>query len=403
MRKLLIHMKSVYQIPQKIKRLTDRRQKNLIPQYNIVMMSLIAFLLQYESFHMVFSSPESMHRRLRHIIKGRIPKIDAVRDTLSGIEPEEIQHILESVVARVKRNRVLASGMIGGYRTAAIDGVELFSSSRKSCPECLKRRRSDGTWEFFHRSVVYASIGGDLHVVFGQEMLKPRDTAEKDEGEQTGAKRLIRRLHAQHGHLADVIVGDALYLNAPFLNTLSECGLDAVIRLKDENRLIFQDAAGLFEQGEGKQAGFQTAKQRVEVWSLRHFQMEQYGQELRVVKFRETPRKMAGQSREVWLVTTLLEAPAQTLWEMMRRRWDIENNVFHQLKTYYHAGHCFCHRAVEVIFLLILLAFNMRELYLFRRLRNFSERNISRKSVTMIFRDQLLLEDFKTILYMDSG
>ena len=49
-------------------------------------------------------------------------------------------------------------------------------------------------------------------------MLKPRDGAEKDEGELTGGKKLIRRLKERHGHFADVIVADALYLNAPFIN-----------------------------------------------------------------------------------------------------------------------------------------------------------------------------------------
>ena len=29
----------------------------------------------------------------------------------------------------------------------------------------------------------------------------------------------------------------------------------------------------------------------------------------------------------------------RVLWEMMHRRWDIEENGFHQLKTYYHAKH----------------------------------------------------------------
>ena len=48
----------------------------------------------------------------------------------------------------------------------------------------------------------------------------------KDEGELTGGKRLIERLKKRHGHFADVIVADALYLNAPFINTLKENGLE---------------------------------------------------------------------------------------------------------------------------------------------------------------------------------
>lgn len=63
---------------------------------------------------------------------------------------------------------------------------------------------------------------------------------------------MIEQLKKRHGHFADVIVADALYLNAPFINTLKENGLEGVIRLKDERRMIFQDAERLFKQDEGK-------------------------------------------------------------------------------------------------------------------------------------------------------
>ena len=93
-------------------------------------------------------------------------------------------------------------------------------------------------------------------------MLKPRDGAEKDEGELTGGKRLIKRLRQRHVHFADVIVADALYLNAPFINTVKENGLDAVIRLKDEKRLIFQDAEGFLTREKGKRNHSNMGKRR---------------------------------------------------------------------------------------------------------------------------------------------
>lgn len=404
MKKLLNHMKSVYQIPEKIKGLTDHREKRLISHEQVVMAVLIVLMLQYESFHTVFTAPESMDKRLKHVIKGRIPKVDTVREVLTRTEGKEVEEILTSVIRRVRRNRVLQQpGTIGRYVVAAIDGVELFSSTKKCCPKCLRRKKEGGKREeYFHRSVVCASIGRSPHVIFGQEMLKPRDGAEKDEGELTGGKRLIKRLHQKHGHFADVIVADALYLNAPFINTVLECKLDAVIRLKDENRCIYRDAEGLFQKDLGRKEGFRQGKTSIEVWDLSDFEMEGCGRKLRVVKFRET---MPGQKEDrfIWLVTTLMNTPPQLLWQMMHKRWDIEDNAFHQLKTYYHADHCYCHSAVEVIFLLMLIAFNMRELYLYRRLKNFRNSKITLKSVTRLFRDQLLLEDFCQLLYDDTG
>ena len=99
LKKLLIYITSVYKSPQKIKCLSDKRKS--IPLFNIVMPVLLFLMLQYENFHTVFSAPESMSKRLRNCIRGKIPKIDAARDLLSRIDPEEVRKIRE--------------GTIGGY------------------------------------------------------------------------------------------------------------------------------------------------------------------------------------------------------------------------------------------------------------------------------------------------
>lgn len=105
----------------------------------------------------------------------------------------------------------------------------------------------------------------------------------------------------------------------------------------------------------------------------------------------------------MWLVTTLEQADHRVLWEIMNRRWDIEDNGSHQLKTYYHAKHCYCHSAVDVIFNLMIIGFNMRGSYLYRRLTKFEGSGISRKSVSRIFCDELLTEKVKWILYGKGG
>ena len=292
---------------------------------------LLFLMLQYESFHTIFSTPESMSKRLKNCISGRIPKVDAVRDLLSRINPDEIRSIHEEMIDIIKRNRVFREGTIGG-------------------------------------------------------------------------KRLIERLKKRHGHFADVIVADALYLNAPFINILKENGLEGVIRLKDERRMIFQDAERLFKQDEGKKASFWKGKKKIEVWDLSGFKMEGCPYKLRVVRYHEQWEENGKETeRFMWLVTTLEAADYRVLWEMMHRRWDIEENGFHQLKTYYHAKHCYCRDAVETIFNLISIGFNVRELYLYRRSRNFAGSGISRKSINRIFCDELLTEKVKQILCEKGG
>ena len=135
LKKLLTYMKSVYKIPQKIKGLSDERKRKSIPLFNLVMPVLIFLMLQYESFHTVFSAPESMGRRLKNCIRGKIPKVDAVRDLLSRIDPKEIEEIHAQTVDIIKRNRVFREGTIGGYVVAGIDGVQQYKKILSRMPE----------------------------------------------------------------------------------------------------------------------------------------------------------------------------------------------------------------------------------------------------------------------------
>ena len=168
--------------------------------------------------------------------------------------------------------------------------------------------------------------------------------------------------------------------------------------------MIFQDAERLFKQDEGKKASFWKGKKKIEVWDLSGFKMEGCPYKLRVVRYHEQWEENGKETeRFMWLVTTLEAADYRVLWEMMHRRWDIEENGFHQLKTYYHAKHCYCRDAVETIFNLIIIGFNVRELYLYRRSRNFAGSGISRKSINRIFCDELLTEKVKQILCEKGG
>lgn len=106
------------------------------------------------------------------------------------------------------------------------------------------------------------TVGKAPHVILGQEMLKPKDGSGKDEGELTGGKRLIERLRKRHGHFADVIVADALYLNAPFIKTLKENGLEGVIRLRTRDGFCSRMRKVCFTVGRGKRNLSKKGKRR---------------------------------------------------------------------------------------------------------------------------------------------
>lgn len=160
LKKLLTYMNSVYKITRKIKTLTDKRQRKIIPFVNPILIVLVCFILQYQSFHEIFTY-QTTRKRIKHLAKGRIPKTDAAREIMMNIDPQELKSILDSMVGKIYENKTFRKGTIDGYTVVALDGVELFSSYYKKCGSCLTREHKEGRPEHFHRSVVCMSVGSD--------------------------------------------------------------------------------------------------------------------------------------------------------------------------------------------------------------------------------------------------
>ena len=403
----MYYIHSVYAIGSLLRNIRDTRKRKTIQTHTVSYLLLFAFVLQVSSFNRLKYLLENNKKRFQNLLgrNTRLPKIDAVRDAVASMDYEDIRKAHAQIIDKVIENKVLQDHTINGYRVAAIDGVELFSSELKHCEECLSRTVK-GVRQYFHRAVVCMSVGSDPHIALGAEMLHPKtDGSEKDEGEQTGAKRLLTKLHKAHHHFADVIVGDALYMNAPFINHVRQLKMEVVIRAKDERLNIVQDALGLFRKREADET-FHDTKAHVEVWDEDGFRMEGCGENIRFLRFRERITRARGkiEEREVLCITTLPKGvAAHTIWQIMHKRWDIENNGFRMLKTYFHADHCYVHGkgTNEKILLFILMAFTLMELFLFRRLVGFRERKLLRIDMISSMYDELLMISYAQ--YFRSG
>ena len=406
LRGFMEYIHKVYQIGEEIRQIRDERKRRSIKLCTAVYMLFIAFAFRVSSLNEIKLWAEEKNSRFKHLFKRgtRVPKIDALRDIVKMIHGEDIENILKHVVSKTIENKVLRENTIHGLRVAAVDGVEVFSSKVKSCRNCLSREVR-GETEYFHKAVACMTVGSDPHIALGIEMLKPwQDGSEKDEGEMTGVKRLLMRLRREHHHFADVIVADALYMNAPFINLIRDIGMYSVIRAKNTRLTIVKDALGLFKNRSADKE-FSIGKKEIKVWDEEHFHMDGTTENIRFLKFVESWIGPKGKKlhREMWCITTMpKEIPAETVWLIMKKRWDIENNGFRMLKTYFHADHCYIHGegADEKILLMILLAFNLMELFMFRRLNDFrkkeKEGKMTRKHLTAVMWDELLLYDYSS-------
>lgn len=399
LKQILTYINKVYDIGKKINTLENKKVKSPVKISTISFIVLLGFMLQIRSFN-----------RLKHWIKRNkfkkvlpkktlIPDIDPIRRSLSDFDLDGLKVMNNHVIKKTIKNRVFKNGTVDNLKVAAVDGVELFDSTKKSCDKCLTRVDKNGVTHYFHRSVVCATVGADPHLIIGQEMLEPKkDGSDKSEGEITGGKRLIKRLYKEFHHFADIIVADALYCKSTWIKEVLAIGMDAVIRVKDERLHIVKDALALFKSREADNAWkvnkSSNKKIFVKAWDEDDFEICNLDIKVRFLKFVEEIHigdKI--EFRESWIITTDKYTSSETLWKIMHSRWHIENNAFHQLKTEWHLDHCFLHSptGVETVLMFIILAFNLMQLYFFRCIRDFRKNNMLQIDFVEDMREDLII------------
>jgi hypothetical protein len=155
---------------------------------------------------------------------------------------------------------------------------------------------------------------------------------------------------------------------------------------------------GIFSNQKATMEWQENEHLKVKVWDEDSFEFNGVKRKLRVLRFVETfTRDDITTIKEMWVATTLSKAvDSKIIWKIMHKRWDIEENGFHILKTYYHANHCFVHDAVgiEAVFMLMIIAFNMTEMFFFKCLRNFRKKKMLRIDIIEDLRDDMLTLKF---------
>jgi hypothetical protein len=294
--------------------------------------------------------------RLRGIVGTHIPGVDSIGRIYNLMDSQPLRGLLCDVVHQLKRNKALASHE--DWYVAAVDGHEFFSSRKRCCPQCQIRTvtvHGEAVTEYYHQGVVCHLIGQELALVLDVELIQP------GEGEETAAKRLLERVFIHYPRLFDVVSGDALYFDAPFINFCLDRHKHVIVTAKGENRLLLQDAAGLFAQRKPDCWVDDRDRRTVQYWDEENFSScEGVKQPLRVLRTAETVRRrerIAGQWEETeetttwsWATTlTKAQLSSRGLWRCGHARWDIENDCFNSLATHWGLDHCFKHTATAIV------------------------------------------------------
>jgi len=211
-------------------------------------------------------------------------------------------------------------------------------------------------------------VSGKLRILLDVESQR------RGEDEVGAALRLLERVLRAYPRAFQVILADALYAEAPFINFLWHHRKYCLLVLKDERRDIYQDALALFKLQPEQTGQYRSRSCRwCDVAGLTSW--PQVEAPLRVVRSRETysvcrqaTRELVQQTTE-WLWLTNLPAgfaPVACVVHLGHSRWDIENYGFNELVNGWHADHVYRHHptAIEALYLTVFLAFNLFHAFL---------------------------------------
>jgi hypothetical protein len=149
---------------------------------------------------------------------------------------------------------------------------------------------------------------------------------------------------------------------------------------------IVKDALGLFLKRKPDHVWSTKVKSqniRIEAWEAFDMEMANVSEGVRFVRFVEHiqilrhGKVVKTETKEILLVTTCKEdVKVESIWKMIHKRWDIENCLFHQLKTHCPMDHRFVDglHAITACIYLQIVAFNLWQLYLFRYLSQYDQR-----------------------------
>ncbi|MBU3097672.1 transposase [Clostridium sp. DSM 17811] len=354
-------------------------------------------MIRIQSFNELNNRIKSNDFRRLVSRKTKIPLIDTIRDTLKGINVQGLDDINVGIIKKSVENKVFRKGTIEGYKVAAIDGTKIFGSNKKSCEECIVTVKGEKK-HYSHSAVFISTVGKKPRLVLDFELYKAGvDSSKKAEGELTVAKRLLEKVTNEHKNLIDIVVYDALACNSVWINHCYKCNVIAVVQVKKNNVKSIKRIK-IETNKEDKKENWYDKNRALEIKAYeKSFYMDNVDRPLRYVKF--TKKKNDKEYSKVLLITTSFEIPLKVLYKIISARWDIENSVFNNLKTYSALDRCFVHNinAIEAISYLMIIASNLMQLFINRRLKSFIKSQ--KEVIRLIIKELYLLRENKELIF----
>jgi hypothetical protein len=383
----------VFGLRKRLESVQDGRQDPTISTYIVAAAVFFCGLLRVRSFNAL--EPKLREKPFIRLVdaapeEGALGSADTLSRGLRKMDLATVRALSVGIVAKAERNKVFREGWHGAMHAVALDGWEPIRSYNRHCDRCLVRHvkveRGGEVIEveqYYHRYVVAMLIDERFDMALDFEPLLPHDLRPRgaaqggeDEGEQTAAIRLLRRIKQTFGWL-DLVVADGLYPNGPFFTVVKQLRMSAVVILRKNGDEPLKEALAIWgNQPPHEVVVDKKAGEHIELWDCRDVKtLSTYDGPIRVVRARITGIEQPARATRTWCMAVTGPAASrlsslQTL-KVARGRWHIENTGFHQWTTRWSFAHVFVHDAtgIQALYWLFFAAFNLLTIFLYRQVR----------------------------------
>lgn len=297
------------------------------------------------------------------------------------------------VARQLKRNGVFCSEWSRGLVVAAVDGIEICSSFARFCDHCMERKVTHLVGgepreeiQYYHRICAVTVVSSAFPIPLGIRFQK------NGENEVACSLDLLRELREELGsRFLDVLVADALYLQAPFVKEIEGLGLEWVINLKENQPELLTESERVISTVAAEKM---DEHPELRLWHAPEIYWPVADRTLRVVK---TVRQQAvkhlrvqrdeqGEKRAVKEAVVkpstnfyasnleLGSVPAVFIHQLGRSRWIIDTTVFQTMTTDTHLKRPSVHqdrgKALIVLTMIRVLAYTLTLAFFFRQVRS---------------------------------
>lgn len=384
--KIFNFINKTYHINKKLTSVSREKNKKIkIKGSTIAKLLFVGMLNREKSINQIMEKTHN-RKKYKNIFSKKevIPKMHGFRDGIKDLKLEELKAINKSIIRKTKENKVYRTGTVDNLVVVGIDGTESFGSYKRDWKNSYKSIKKNQkiingkkqiVEEEYHKQInVFAQIVGKRPgIILGYEKITCNGNEGKQEYEPNVAIKLIQNLKKIYGNGIDVIVGDAIYLKEKFLLALKKEGYVGIIRLKENQKGLIKNAEGIFKLEKAK--NIRIKNKEIKYWS----DIFEYKKEkIKIVKFEE--EKKDGNKDIIYVVSTDVNMKEKTINKIIHSRWDIENNGFNELKNYWNMNHCFIadEKAIDVILQMIIMSYNLWEVYLYGHLHDFENMGITK-------------------------